>query len=539
MKRNILLTIVLFMIIFCLSGCKKEVFAINYVLNGGINDERNVNSYNEGDEPLTLYYPTKENCEFRGWYLDEEFTGSLVKEIVASQEDVTLYAKWSYKVITSTMINDVSNFINDYLNNEIGKEVNSDISLIVEEPLYDLDIVWLSSNTDVLSNEGVYLHPKVDTYIMLKYTINSDSLEPTSFYYEFKVLHDESIIRVDKTIFSSYFYYAAIEAKETRCSVTFISNDDPLGTVNYEADHKYFYGEEITASVNESGKFLFWVENNIIVSKNNEYQFFVTTNHTLIAYFIPLDKSAVVFLDINNEIVDIVLVNKGEIATTNKQVMSKLGFNFLGFDAIKATEDVHYQYAVYATNENQSLVKVRYGYFPEAENRYKHVLFGDSVTVGCDDEGFSYWMINEDIISYEKNYTFAVFNKEIEIIAIITDQNAKKFSASLAELIIINDELLIFGSFSNPNNLPVIDKGLIISFGAENSNKKIYSWTDSEQIHITQTSNNNGFALLYKHQADEIVNACVYIVTNNGTAEKPVYIYHYSPIKTYCSLSEK
>ena len=67
-------------------------FAINYVLDGGVNAEGNPIGYNTLNTPLPIAAPTKVGYEFEGWYLD----GVKVDAIPAgSYGDVTLVAKWN------------------------------------------------------------------------------------------------------------------------------------------------------------------------------------------------------------------------------------------------------------------------------------------------------------------------------------------------------------------------------------------------------------------------------------------------------------
>ena len=111
MKRKFLLTIGLFITILCLSGCKGETYTVNYVLNDGINDEKNVSNYNEGDLPINLYNPSKENYEFIGWYLDEEFTKNSINEIATGQKGITLYAKWAINEATVSFVSNGGSLI--------------------------------------------------------------------------------------------------------------------------------------------------------------------------------------------------------------------------------------------------------------------------------------------------------------------------------------------------------------------------------------------------------------------------------------------
>ena len=97
----------------------KEVYAkwsegylvINYNLDGGTNNDNNVNKFWENDE-VTLYNPTKKGYNFEGWYTDEEFNNKIEKIESGTEEDVNLYAKWS-KIQYS-----ITYHLNDGINNE-------------------------------------------------------------------------------------------------------------------------------------------------------------------------------------------------------------------------------------------------------------------------------------------------------------------------------------------------------------------------------------------------------------------------------------
>lgn len=70
-------------------------FAINYVLNDGVNNPDNPAGYNILTLPLEILAPTKEAYRFLGWYDNAEFNGNPITEIAAGTTgDVTLYAKW-------------------------------------------------------------------------------------------------------------------------------------------------------------------------------------------------------------------------------------------------------------------------------------------------------------------------------------------------------------------------------------------------------------------------------------------------------------
>ena len=70
-------------------------FAINYVLNDGVNNPDNPAGYNILTLPLEILAPTREAYRFLGWYDNAEFNGDPITEIAAGTTgDVTLYAKW-------------------------------------------------------------------------------------------------------------------------------------------------------------------------------------------------------------------------------------------------------------------------------------------------------------------------------------------------------------------------------------------------------------------------------------------------------------
>lgn len=70
-------------------------FAIEYVLNGGINSSENPAGYNTLNTPLELKAPTKAGYEFAGWYADEACTVEAGTIAEGTLGDVKVYAKWN------------------------------------------------------------------------------------------------------------------------------------------------------------------------------------------------------------------------------------------------------------------------------------------------------------------------------------------------------------------------------------------------------------------------------------------------------------
>ncbi len=78
-----------------------RTYSINYVLNGGINNENNLSTYTILSVP-TLAAPTKQYSAFDGWYKDEGFTQRVEQIPEGSFGDITLYAKWNERKFTIT-----------------------------------------------------------------------------------------------------------------------------------------------------------------------------------------------------------------------------------------------------------------------------------------------------------------------------------------------------------------------------------------------------------------------------------------------------
>ena len=75
---------------FALTGGSSH--EISYELNGGTNNPANPSDYTS--DVVTLYDPSKDGCEFDGWFLESSFK-TKVTSLNKSMGKVTVYAKWS------------------------------------------------------------------------------------------------------------------------------------------------------------------------------------------------------------------------------------------------------------------------------------------------------------------------------------------------------------------------------------------------------------------------------------------------------------
>ncbi|MBO7600197.1 MAG: InlB B-repeat-containing protein, partial [Lachnospiraceae bacterium] len=75
-----------------------DEYDVNYILDGGTNNAANPD-HHTAVSVVTLKNPVKEGYTFAGWYTDEDFTAAnKVTKINKSEDEVTLYAKWTENV---------------------------------------------------------------------------------------------------------------------------------------------------------------------------------------------------------------------------------------------------------------------------------------------------------------------------------------------------------------------------------------------------------------------------------------------------------
>ena len=69
-------------------------YRVNYELDGGVNAEGNVPTYNLYDLPINLAAPSKDGYEFKGWYTDANCTAPIESITAENADDLVVYAKW-------------------------------------------------------------------------------------------------------------------------------------------------------------------------------------------------------------------------------------------------------------------------------------------------------------------------------------------------------------------------------------------------------------------------------------------------------------
>ena len=76
------------------------VYRVQYVLNGGVNNEANPGGYDSNTAAFTLADPSRTGYTFAGWYTDSAFRTRITKIAGGSTGDLTLYAKWTANTYT-------------------------------------------------------------------------------------------------------------------------------------------------------------------------------------------------------------------------------------------------------------------------------------------------------------------------------------------------------------------------------------------------------------------------------------------------------
>ncbi len=79
-------------------------YNINYVLNGGTNDDTNLSTFTVESSNVILASPSKTGYNFLGWYSDAEFTTKVEEIPAGSIGDINLYANWESITYTITYV---------------------------------------------------------------------------------------------------------------------------------------------------------------------------------------------------------------------------------------------------------------------------------------------------------------------------------------------------------------------------------------------------------------------------------------------------
>lgn len=187
-------------------------YKIDYILNEGINNEDNPILYSYFQENILLFEPSKQGCQFDGWYLDSDFT-QRVEFVPNLKSDITLYAKF-VEVNTMQCVYEG----NIYYNETIKGEKFSRPNVIVEDGYF---IEWFidegcttSYNFSTISTNDITVYGKKYkelTSSFFGYENNQlteiNSLEEFQYYLEYTFFHQiktENFVKLNIDL-SEYF----------------------------------------------------------------------------------------------------------------------------------------------------------------------------------------------------------------------------------------------------------------------------------------------------------------------------------------------
>ncbi len=100
-------------------------YTINYVLNGGTNNDKNPNTFNVESGIIVFKAPVKLTTPFAGWYSDPNFENKVESINAEDSTGIILYAKWNDK---SVVVNYNSN----------GGSISSDTETVILGNQYEL-----------------------------------------------------------------------------------------------------------------------------------------------------------------------------------------------------------------------------------------------------------------------------------------------------------------------------------------------------------------------------------------------------------------
>lgn len=86
-------------------------YQVHYVLNGGVNNENNPESYAKGAKAFALYDPQKADDEFEGWYADKDFTQKIDSIRADHYGEWDVYAKWKSFFVINRVLNGAEEYI--------------------------------------------------------------------------------------------------------------------------------------------------------------------------------------------------------------------------------------------------------------------------------------------------------------------------------------------------------------------------------------------------------------------------------------------
>ncbi len=285
------------------------------------------------------------------------------------------------------------------------------------------------------------------------------------------------------------------------------------------------YGLEVTISA-ETDNFIFWVINKKIVSYSPGFSFVITANHEIKAYYSQEFKHAVAYVDSNLTLVDFILVENLANASTEKTPSNKPGYTFNGWpETLNVTKDTII-YATYTKTTEESFVNVIGGFIKGSIETTKSVSYGEVITLINNDIDFSYWLIDNQVVSYDREISLSVYD-DLTIYGVVGETITPTLNVYIAKPIynLEQNKIVFITKFSNPNNEKIVEMGIIYIYG--NNEDPLNS--ENKKTRILRYSPLNEAAVILNYIEDKTLNVRFYLVTQNEEG----YQYNYSQVKSF------
>ena len=226
------------------------------------------------------------------------------------------------------------------------------------------------------------------------------------------------------------------------------------------------FGTTVTAeaAAQNGYKFAYWQDSNgKVLSDKSSETFVINTNTSIMAYFEKLVTEAdaevpVYFYNGNGEILEKKSVAKqsvfGDIKISSP---SLVGYVFAGWNVEDEAviNNVTRAVALFDDSETTYSVVVDDGIYSTTQSGKK---YGDKVTVTARGEDtFSCWMIGDDIVSYSKSFTFAVYGNTT-ITAVYGEELEVSPTVALEE---VNGNYFL--TYNVPEGFEKIEAGILFS----------------------------------------------------------------------------
>jgi endonuclease I len=327
------------------------------------------------------------------------------------------------------------------------------------------------------------------------------------------------IIYAISLLFSVFFINTTQNSQSISLISIFDDHNSNITSELYEGQYGKKFSISDTHNVPSGYSFAFWVVNDTV--RNDlpfHHQFTITSQTNLMIIFSLTEKRVVVFVDTNNKVLSIKHVLTGEIVTDDDITLpNKPGYIISPQKWDKPLTNI----------TEHTIIKLQY----LADNLSSHTItvngangsgtynYNDFVTLNApltsNGESFQYWMSDNQILSYNPQYSFTVVNNQ-SFVAVYSDTDLMP----LPQIILSSDlqrrigYKSYLGQYFIPDGFSLIEYGLITS--QTTSSITLDSTSINRYQGITQNAANE-FVMSITSTSHQYARA--YLVVENSQGE--------------------